>query len=835
MIYPENFEHKLGFDKIRHYLKEYCLSSLGKAETGNIQFSTNRAAIEKELNLVEEMREILLFGQGFPAQNYFDLRVGIQQLKIKGNWMDVEQLGELRAVLSTIQGICDFLLKDEEPDFPGLAAMAATVDIDPSVTDRLNHILDKKGQIRDQASPLLAEIRKKLEALRGNVETEIHRMMKHARSSGWVPDDTDITVRDGRLVIPVHASAKKKMDGLIHDRSSTGQTLYIEPREIFESNNEIRELELDEREEIHRILVETADKIRPGIPGLLKAFSFLGRIDFLRAKGKLAIKLESHKPLLGDEPRLEWFDARHPLLFLSHQAQGKKVVPLKIKLNKKNRILIISGPNAGGKSVALKTIGLLQYMLQCGITIPMRPTSEAGIFQDILIDIGDQQSLENDLSTYSSHLLNMKHFLQYCGRRSLFLIDEFGSGTEPRFGGALAEAILEGLYQKGSFGVVTTHYANLKALPDRFEGMMNGAMQFDVENIEPLFILESGKPGSSFAFEIASRIGLEKEILDTAVEKSGEELIKLDRQLQQVANDQRAVDAKKTELRVADDFLAEMIEKYQKLAGELENKKKSILNQARNEAREILENSNKLIEKTIREIRENQADKERTRQARDELQREKEQFSERHKQQEQEQDYSPKENEVNRKRGKQQQKDTEKKQRKREENKKKRAAQTNVRPEELRVGDRVKMQGQDTVGEILAIKGSVADIAMGSMKLKLPIDRLVYAGTEKPSKSGKSGGNISRVISDINDKMANFSPQLDLRGFRAEEARNMLEAYIDEAILLSVKDLRILHGKGDGVLRQIVRDFLAGQQEVQRFRDEHVELGGHGVTIVTLK
>ena len=813
MIYPSSFEEKTGFDHIRRLLRGFCLSSLGQTEVDHINFSCDPVWIEAELDLVEEMREILLFGEGFPAQNYFDLRRDLNALKIKGNWLEVEPLGDLRAVMKTIAGILQYLLKEDAPAFPGLAAMAAPVYAGEEVLDAMNRILDSQGQMRDNASPRLAEIRRELLRLQQEVESSVHRMMQTARKAGWVPEDTDITIRNGRLVIPVYASAKKKLDGLVHDRSATGQTLFIEPREIFESNNTIRELELEEKDEIHRILVEMADILRPHIPAILEAMAFLGRIDFIRAKGKLALELGSHKPLLHSEARLEWFDALHPLLYLSHKAQGKEVVPLRIRLDETQRIIIISGPNAGGKSVALKTIGLLQYMLQCGITVPLRPTSEAGIFSKLFIDIGDQQSIENDLSTYSSHLLNMKQLLAVADVETLFLIDEFGSGTEPRFGGALAEAILEGLHDRQAMGVVTTHYANLKALPEKYPTMENAAMQFDVEKITPLFLLETGRPGSSFAYEIAARIGLEEDILNAAVEKTGSEIIALDRQLQQVANDLREIEKQKASLRVADDFLAEMVDKYERRTRDIDHRKNEIIAEARREARRILENSNKLLENTIRDIRESNADKEKTRLLREKLEEEKlsirqkeeaEQKS-RQKGQKQPSNASPQLKTVPKKNG------------------------------PLEAGDFVRMSGQQNTGQVLEIRGSVAEVAFGSMKLKLPIDRLELSEQKITSGGKKKAGAYSGIIQDLNDKMASFSPRIDLRGMRADEAIQALQSLVDDAILLNVPELYVLHGKGDGILRQRVREYLAGVEEVKRYADEHVERGGHGITIVSFR
>ncbi|HRY97674.1 MAG TPA: Smr/MutS family protein [Bacteroidales bacterium] len=831
MTYPGNFEQKTGFDRIRILLKEKCLSELGRSLVDEVRFSVSLGFIEQELGLVEEMRGIVLFGQGFPAQDYFDLRGELQQMRAVGRWMDEEQLAELRSVLRTIHGILEFLLPGGDTPYPGLSREAAQISFPENILPAIDRVLDEHGLIRDDASPRLKEIRVQRTRLQARVEGEVGRMMQLARRSGWVPEDTDITVRNGRLVIPVYATAKRKLEGLVHDRSATGQTLYIEPREIFEANNELQELEMEEKDEIRRILLALADLLRPDIPSLLEAFAFLARIDFLRAKARLALDLNAHKPLLREGPHLEWFDALHPLLYLSHKAQGKTVVPLKVRLDAAQRILLISGPNAGGKSVALKTIGLLQYMLQCGLCVPLRPTSEAGVFRQLLLDIGDEQSIENDLSTYSSHLMHMKHFLEVSDRDTLFLIDEFGSGTEPRFGGALAEAILEGLYERGAYGVVTTHYANLKTLPERCLGMVNAAMQFDLANMEPLFLLETGRPGSSFAYEIASRIGLPADILQQAGKKAGEDLLALDRQLQQLANDQRALEQQQVRFRVADDFLSEMIEKYERMQKELEARRTSVLASAREEARTILSRSNQLIENTIREIREGQAEKERTRSARENLEKEKARML---------QESAPPATDTGASKaiiaghGERPAEHLDKSRRKGPPQQGNAAGTAKPRKEGFSAGDTVQMQGQDALGEVTAVKGNVAEVVFGSMKLRLPVDKLQHA-RENPKRGNVRRHDLRHILNELNDKMAKFSPQLDLRGKRAEEALHELQQYIDDALLLSVPDVRILHGKGDGILRQVVRDYLGTVKEVRRFADEIVELGGHGVTTVSFR
>ncbi|MBP7849317.1 MAG: Smr/MutS family protein [Lentimicrobiaceae bacterium] len=814
LIYPYNFEQKTGFDQIRRLLSMHCMSDPARDLVAEIHFTDDMDDIRVALDQAMEMRRILLFSEPFPAQDYFDMRDGLRLLAVKGAFLEPAVLVELRASLHSIAGICHFLLGERQGEYPELATLAAEVSIDPEIIASLDRLLDERGIVRDDASPELARLRRERFRLQARVEQEISAIMTQARRSGWVADDAEMTIRNGRLVLPVLAASKRQLKGLIHDRSATGHTLYIEPQEIFEANNEIRELELAEEEEIRRILTALADTLRPMLPEIRAAYDFLARMDLIRAKARLALQLKADKPLLNDKPIIEWFDAVHPLLYLSHQAQKKSVVPLRIKLDDGERILVISGPNAGGKSVALKTVVLLQYMLQCGLLVPMRATSETGIFNKLLLDIGDEQSLENDLSTYSSHLLNMQVFLRESDAGTLFLIDEFGAGTEPRFGGALAEAILEKLHTKGAFGVVTTHYANLKMMGGQRDGIINGAMQFDVTNMSPLFALETGKPGSSFAFEIASRIGLGQDVLDAAVQKAGQDLIDLDRQLQQLENDRRAMDKKQTELRVADAFLSEMIDKYENQTRDLEKRRQEILAEARKQARTLIEDSNRLIETTIREIKEASASREATRALRQKLEEQAAALVS-----------EPQPPEV-----------IIKKEKEDIIEKPPPAARKTSKvslPKELTTGDKVQVVGQQTIGEIISIQGKMAEVAFASMKMRLPVSQLQRPDAKEMKEQARSKPRSERrIIDEINEKMANFNAQIDLRGMRAEECLYTLRHYIDDAILLNINTIRILHGKGDGILRQVVREFVSHIPEVRQYHDEHIEMGGHGITVV---
>ncbi len=539
MLYPSTIEQKLGFDKLRERLKEACISPLGQYFVEKIKFSENFGLVEKLVSQTAEMHRIIQIGENFPSQNYIDATPYLKRAAIEGMLLTLAEFSDIKASLQTIR-LCLRFFENQEPEaYPILGEYAKTIRIEKAITDSIDRIIDDRGQIRDSASTELARIRKKLISEQSGIRKKLDTILKSAKSNGWIGDDVSLTVRNGRMVIPVAAEHKRKLRGFIHDESATGQTVFIEPTDVFESNNEIRELEYEERREINRILLELTSQLRPFVPDLQKAYSFLGLMDFLRAKAKLALEMDAINPPFSNRQFIEWRDARHPLLHLSFQKQGKKVVPLNIELKEKERILIVSGPNAGGKSVSLKTVGLIQYMFQCGLLVPMAEGSSMGFFQNIFIDIGDEQSLENDLSTYSSHLTNMRHFLTLANRRTLFLIDEFGTGTEPGLGGAIAEAILEDLTTSGAYGVINTHYTNLKVLADKTEGLVNGAMRFDGEHLEPLYQLEIGRPGSSFAFEIASKIGLPKAVIGRAKDKLGNQQVSFEKLLKELDIERR--------------------------------------------------------------------------------------------------------------------------------------------------------------------------------------------------------------------------------------------------------------------------------------------------------
>ncbi len=808
MIYPRNFETKIGFDQIRLKLKHYCLSSMGEDYVDKIRFNKQFKVVSNWLIQVADFKNILQFSENFPAQDYFDLRPELSRLRIKGTIIEMDALFDLKASLTIISLILDFFNKLEQDEFVSLKILSTDLVLDKVILQKIDNIVDERGKIRDGASKELKDIRSKLRRKQGQIDRKISQSLNHAKSEGWTAADVEPTLRNNRLVIPVLAAHKRRLKGFIHDESSTGQTVYIEPAEIFDANNEIRDLENSEKREIIKILLAFTDYLRIHLEDLSFAYKYLGLIDFIRAKAKLAIEIQAQMPVFLDQQIVKWENARHPLLFIAHSEQNKKIIPLNIQLDKSQRILIISGPNAGGKSVCLKTVGLTQYMVQCGLLPALDESSEVGIFDNLFIDIGDEQSLENDLSTYSSHLLNIKHFMLNSNERTLFLIDEFGTGTEPQLGGAIAEAALEKLNENKAFGVITTHYSNLKLLADTHDGIVNGAMLFDTNQMQPLYQLRIGRPGSSFAFEIARNIGFPKVVLKNAADKTGNTQLDFDHQLQQLEVDKLAVTKKQQEMKVADVFLAEIISKYENLLEEVQNSKKEILSKARDEALNVLEGSNKLIERTIKEIKETQAEKIKTKEVRQKIKQKSEELKSK--------TYQIKA-------------------------KKASIEKTESKDDQpidviLKIGDSVKIKEQDTIGEVIEINQDEAVISFNSIKFRTPIDRLQKVSKKMAKQQAKSvRSSYSNIVNDLNDKMANFNLSIDVRGKRADEALSLVTKYIDEAILLSAKEVYVLHGKGDGILRSVIRGYLASVREVSVFRDQNVERGGNGITIVELK
>lgn len=801
MIYPKNFEQKLGFDQVKEHLKERCVSPLGAANVDKMRFTANKERLQTLIGQVNECKEILAYEGGFPTQDYYDLTDELRRIKIPGTFISVERLNELKLSLTVIHKIYSFFSDKAEDRYPSLQSLAWHLDFDETIIRDIEGIIDEKGEVRDKASSKLLDIRRDIRKKRQSVDSTLQKNLREAKRQGWAKEEAAPTLRNGRSVIPVPSTHKRQVRGFIHDESSTGQTVYIEPTEVFELNNAIRELQAAEYREIVRILTVFSDKLRENIDDYLALYHYLGIFDFVMAKARYAIETDSNKPQTTDQPYIYLEEAYHPLLLLSHKKHDKPVVPLNLKLDKKERVLVITGPNAGGKSVCLKTVGLIQYMYQCGMLVPANENTVLGVFSDIFVNIGDEQSLENDLSTYSSHLTHLNQFVRRVRSTSLFLVDELGTGTEPQIGGAIAEAVLEALNEKKAFGVVTTHYAILKKAADENEGMVNGAMLFDKKKMEPTFILKTGKPGSSFAFEIAEQIGMPKSILKKAEKKTDKSQVDFEKQLQELETEKREVEKKKQEFKVADDFLAEMIDKYERLNKELESTKKEEDKKARQEAKNIVASANKLIENTIREIKEAGAEKQKTRQIR-------KNFEEKSKQliPEEEKPVEPKQ---------------------------KKEAPENEKP--LKKGDYVKLKGQDAIGEITAINKNQVTIAFDSFNFTTETDKVERVNKPSKQSSSKKSGRHNQIMDDINEKVSRFNTTLDVRGKKAEEVARITKEYIDEAILLSIPEVEIIHGKGEGILRSVVRDTLNQIKEVQSFQDRHADQGGHGVTIVKLK
>ena len=837
MIYPQNFEQKIGFTQIRQMLTGKCLSSLGEERVGRMDFSDDFTEINRWMEQTTEFIRIIQEEDDFPNQYFFDVRPSLKRIRVEGLYMDEQEVFDLRRSLETIRDIVRFLQKpgnteddNETTDspYPNLRELAGDILVFPQIIARINGILDKFGKVKDNASTELLRIRRELTATTGSISRSLNAILRSAQAEGYVDKDVTPTVRDGRLVIPVAPGMKRKIRGIVHDESATGKTVFIEPAEVVEANNRIRELENEERREIIRILTEFSASVRPQVPALLQSYEFLAEIDFIRAKALLSIEIKAVKPSLEDSQIIDWFEAIHPLLQISLAKHNKKVVPLDIQLNTRQRILLISGPNAGGKSVCLKTVGLLQYMLQCGMPVPMNERSHAGIFSHIFIDIGDEQSIEDDLSTYSSHLTNMKMMMKHCNERSLILIDEFGGGTEPQIGGAIAEAVLKRFNARHTFGVITTHYQNLKHFAEDHEGVINGAMLYDRHEMRALFQLQIGNPGSSFAVEIARKIGLPEEVIADASEIVGSEYIQSDKYLQDIVRDKRYWETKRQNIRKREKQMEETIARYEREMAELEQSRKEILKKAREDAERLLQESNAKIENTIRTIRESQAEKERTRQIRQEL----EDF----RRQVQEKEKAELEEKIARKMESLREKQERKK------NKKAKAQQAAAqqpvlpKPSPLTAGEYVKIKGQTTVGQILEINERNAIVMFGLMKTNVKTERLER--TEAPKQSGtpaKTTFVSNETQEHMHEKRLNFKQDIDVRGMRGDEAIQAVTYFIDDAILVGVSRVRILHGTGNGILRTLIRQYLATVPGVAHFQDEHVQFGGAGITVVDLK
>ncbi len=853
MIYPNNFEQKIGFDEIRELLKARCLSTLGKEKVDEITFSTDAAVVNEWLSQVREFRRLQEEKDDFPMQYFFDVRESIKRIRLENTHLEENEVWDLRRSLETIVNIVKFLERGAEESasgekaypYPALHRLTENVMTFPAMIRRIDSILDKFGKIKDSASMTLAGIRNDLTKMEGSISRTLYTILHAAQKDGLVDKDVTPAVRDGRLVIPVSPGVKRKISGIVHDESATGKTVFIEPTEVVEANNKVRELEAAERREIIRILTVFTDELRPHVNDILDSYEFLAQIDLIYAKTELAKLTKAFEPEVKAEPHLDWIHAIHPLLQLSLEKQGKKAIPLDIILTREKRLLIISGPNAGGKSVCLKTVGLLQYMLQCGLAIPIGDRSTTGVFDNIMIDIGDEQSIENDLSTYSSHLLNMKNMMKQANARTILLIDEFGGGTEPTIGGAIAEAVLKQLWQKKTFGVITTHYQNLKHFAEDHEGVVNGAMLYDRNQMQALFQLSIGQPGSSFAIEIARKTGLPEEVIKDASDIVGSEYIQSDKYLQDIVRDKRYWEGKRQTIHQHEKSLEHKITRYEDELSEIERQRKEILRKAKEEAEELLRESNKKIENAIREIKEAQAEKERTRLVREELNAFKEELDTI--------DTRANDEMIEKKIRQLQERKERREKRKKEKAEKSNQSNQNTQSTPstqssekapIAAGDTVRIKGLTSVGTVESIEGKMATVIFGGMKTKMRAERLEHAEKPKQQVSKQEErnasiagayGNASKDTRDVIDtRKLNFKQDIDVRGMRGDEAINAITYYIDDAILVGVSRVRILHGTGSGILRQLIRQYLATIPNVSHFRDEHVQFGGAGITVVDL-
>ncbi|MBQ7472414.1 MAG: Smr/MutS family protein [Prevotella sp.] len=880
MIYPNNFENKVGFNEIRQLLKERCLSSLGKEKVDEMAFSSDVAIVNEWLSQIREFRRLQEEKDDFPMQYFFDVRESVTRIRLSGTHLEENEVWDLRRSLDTIANIVNYLSRnaergeqrekgvlqqgDNSGEYPALYRLTEGVVTFPALIRRADSILDKFGKIKDSASMTLAGIRHELAKTEGSISRTLYTILHAAQKDGLVEKDVAPTVRDGRLVIPVAPGLKRKINGIVHDESATGKTVFIEPSEVVEANNRIRQLEAEERREVIRILTLFTDEVRPYVEAILDSYDFLAQIDLIYAKAALAQHFKAFEPIVDARPQIDWIHAFHPLLQLSLERQEKHVVPLDILLknvemrNEKGemrndacgRLLIISGPNAGGKSVCLKTVGLLQYMLQCGLSVPMSERSTCGMFENLMIDIGDEQSIENDLSTYSSHLMNMKQMMRRANSHTLLLIDEFGGGTEPTIGGAIAEAMLKQFWLKQAFGVITTHYQNLKHFADDHEGVVNGAMLYDRHEMRALFQLSIGQPGSSFAIEIARKIGIPEEVISDASEIVGSEYIQSDKYLQDIVRDKRYWENKRQTIHQHEKRLEVRGEKLEADLVEIENQRKDILRRAKEEAEELLRESNKRIENAIREIRESQAEKEETRRIREELNAFKEEVAGI--------DTKEDDEKIARKmaqiQARKERKEKRRQERREEGGERKengsvdRSALTQhsaSQPIQLQLGDAVRIKGLNSVGRIEKIDGKMATVIFGDMHTKMRMERLERADETTASQSRKDERNdriamlssqLSRdTRSTIDSHIQNFKQDLDVRGMRGDEALNAVTYFIDDAILAGVPRVRILHGKGNGILRQLIRQYLHTVPNVAHYADEHVQFGGAGITVVDLE
>ena len=829
MIYPANFEQRIGFDRIREQVMSLCSMQSARELVALEGFSTSKGYIEERLSLADEMRVVISMEYGADIGEQEDIAAIVDKIGVEGSYVTEMEAATLLRSLKSASSIVEFILSRKEGLYPNLRRITNGVGTYPDLQRAIERVVDEKGEVRSSASPELQDIRRAIREHEGMVAKRLQQVLQRAKASGIVEADAMLSIRDGHAVIPVSAANKRKIAGFIHDESATGRTFYVEPVEVVELNNELKELEYAEKREIVRILTELTAVLRLDVEGLARIEEYLTRMDALRAKARWALDNGATKPIISTEGRLLLRQARHPLLQQTLRAQHKEIVPLNMELNSERRILVISGPNAGGKSVCLKTTGLLQYMVQCGFLVPVLENSEFPLFRSLMIDIGDQQSLENDLSTYSSHLVNMKAMLAEASEHTLILIDEFGSGTEPTIGGAISESILEHFVECKSYGVITTHYANIKYFASRNEGVANGAMSFDVKNIQPLFSLEMGKPGSSFAIEVARKIGLPENIVRKAMDKAGEDHINLEKQLREIARDKRYWAEKRDRIRQTDRKVEQLEQTYTDRLQDIKEERRRILESARREAEELIMNANRTIENTIRTIRESQAEKELTRLARKELvsfaegvdssdksaderiEREMERLARRRERRERRAEEREQNGGVVEK------------------------PQPQPKPQIIEVGSKVKLEGQDIPGVVQMIKGNKAQVAFGQMMIMVDLKRLKAVSSAEFKQATRPTTARTVVSVDIRERKLNFRDTIDVRGMRAVEALEAVEDLVDDALMVGVSTVTILHGKGTGALKEEIRRYLRTVKDVATVADDHADRGGAGITIVTFK
>lgn len=833
----------MGFDRVRKAISDRCSTEYAATIVDNEEFSTNPSEIKKRLQLTDEMRLIVMFEESFPASGYIDCTVFLKMLELSGSNIDLMSLGKLRTMLDTLRKITAFFSGIKDGIYPNLKKKMSSVTIFPEVSRRIDTILDKFGNVKDTASDLLYEIRKELKEKEGAVSKRMAVILKKAQQEGIVDSDASVSIRDGKMLIPVSSAKKRKLQGFIYDESASGKTTFIEPAEIVELQNEINELHFSENREIFRILYDFTEFLRPYLPELQLGAVSLCELDFIIAKAQTSLDYIAGLPLISDSGEMNLRKARHPLLEKALKKEHKEIVPLTVTLTPEKHILLISGPNAGGKSVCLKTVGLLQYMFQWGMLIPTSETSEMVVFDRIMVDIGDGQSIDNDLSTYSSFLEEMKDVLKTADNKTLVLIDEFGSGTEPAAGGAIAEAILNNIDNKGVYGVITTHYTNLKLYASAANtGVINGAMRFDAKNIAPLFQLEIGLPGNSFAFELARKIGLPEEIVKDAENRAGEEFVGIERNLRKIAKNRKAIDDKLQRIRNTDKTLENITGKYLKELEGIRQLKKQIIDDAKKEAEEIVRGANKQVENTIRTIKESQADKIKTNEARKELQNFMNALSEKKKQEEASHDEyieekmrKLKERDARRLAGKAKKADDKEKEEAARQEAEKRRIEA-FRNGVLKVGEKVRIKENGMVGEVSIVSNKAVTIIIGNISSKMPIDRVERITSNEFKNAVKEIAKppVMRLEDDsIRERKLNFKPEIDVRGERVNEAMETVMRFVDDAIMLDMPSVRIIHGKGTGALREELQKFLRTVPGVATVKDEQLQYGGTGVTIVT--